>query len=87
MFHQYTVRIEASRRDALKQYLQEKGIPTIIYYPIPLHLQKAYRKKEFEAGSFEVTERLSRTVLSLPVHTEMDEEQLSYICDSIQRFV
>ena len=87
VFHQYTVRIEASRRDALKQYLQEKGIPTIIYYPIPLHLQKAYRKKEFEAGSFEVTERLSRTVLSLPVHTEMDEEQLSYICDSIQRFV
>ena len=87
VFHQYTVRIEASRRDALKQYLQEKGIPTIIYYPIPLHLQKAYCKKEFEAGSFEVTERLSRTVLSLPVHTEMDEEQLSYICDSIQRFV
>jgi dTDP-4-amino-4,6-dideoxygalactose transaminase len=58
----------------------------MIYYPIPLHLQRAYRRPGFGEGSFKVTEELSRTVLSLPIHTEMDEEQLSYICEAISSF-
>ena len=86
VFHQYTLRTKGIDRDALKAYLQEKGIPTMIYYPIPLHLQPAYRQPGISEGSFPVTEMLSRTVLSLPVHTEMDEDQLSYICEAIGRF-
>lgn len=86
VFHQYTVTVKSPDRDRLKAHLQSKGIPTMIYYPVPLHLQLAYRKKEFGPGSFPVSERLSETVLSLPVHTEMDKEQLSYICDSIKSF-
>lgn len=86
VFHQYTIQVKGIDRDALKAYLQEKGIPSMIYYPIPLHLQQAYRRPGFGEGSFNATERLSRTVLSLPVHTEMDEEQLSYICDAIRNF-
>lgn len=85
-FHQYTVQVQGVNRDKLKVYLQEHDIPTMIYYPIPLHLQAAYRKKEIGEGAFPVTESLSRTVLSLPIHTEMDEEQLSYICGVIARF-
>ena len=73
-------------RDALKNYLEDMGIPTMIYYPIPLHLQAAYRQPGFEEGSFSVTEKLSRTVISLPIHTEMDEDQLAYICDAVSRF-
>lgn len=86
VFHQYTVRVVGVDRDELKTYLNEKGIPSMIYYPIPLHLQRAYRRPGFGEGSFKVTEELSRTVLSLPIHTEMDEEQLSYICEVISRF-
>ncbi len=86
VFHQYTVRTRGVDRNALKDHLQKKGIPSMIYYPIPLHLQAAYRKIDKPAGSFPVTEALSQTVLSLPIHTEMDEEQLSYICDALARF-
>lgn len=86
VFHQYTLRTNGIDRDALKAYLQEKKIPTMIYYPIPLHLQKAYLKSGFGKGSFEVTERLSQSVLSLPIHTEMEAEQLSYICEVISQF-
>lgn len=82
VFHQYTVKIK-SGRDQVKAYLESKGIPTMIYYPVPLHLQKAYAQAEFPEGSFPVTESLSKTVLSLPIHTEMTEEQLSYICNAI----
>lgn len=86
VFHQYTVRTKGVDRDALKVYLQSHDIPSMIYYPIPLHLQQAYRKPGFNEGSFVVTEKLSRCVLSLPIHTELDEEQLSYICKTISRF-
>lgn len=86
VFHQYTVITEGIDRDALKVFLQQRGIPTTVFYPLPLHLQQAYRKAGFGPGSFPVAEKLSETVLSLPIHTEMDEEQLSYICDSIRNF-
>ncbi len=86
VFHQYTVMVNTVDRDKLKTYLQERNIPTVIYYPIPLHLQQAYRKEGFGPGSFPVSERLCTTVLSLPIHTEMGKDQLSYICDSIKSF-
>lgn len=86
VFHQYTVVVKAPDRDRLKTHLQSRDIPTMIYYPVPLHLQLAYRKDGFGPGSFPVSERLSETVLSLPIHTEMDTDQLSYICDAIRSF-
>ncbi len=84
VFHQYTITVE--RRDEFKEFLQKRGIPTMIYYPVPLHLQKAYRKPGFDEGAFPVTERLSKTVLSLPVHTEMTVEELTYICKTVNDF-
>jgi UDP-2-acetamido-2-deoxy-ribo-hexuluronate aminotransferase len=86
VFHQYTLKVKEGKRDALKKYLEAKGVPTMIYYPVPLHLQKAYQKPGFGEGSFLVTEQLSKTVLSLPIHTEMTEEELTYICNTIKEF-
>ena len=86
VFHQYTLRIVSGSRDRLKAYLQEKDIPTMIYYPIPLHFQRAYRRDGFGPGAFPVSEKLSDSVLSLPMHTELGTDQLSYICDSIKGF-
>lgn len=86
VFHQYTIKTKEIDRDKLKSYLESKGIPTMIYYPVPLHLQKAYARPEYPAGTFPITEQLSKTVLSLPIHTEMDEEQLLYICNTIKDF-
>ena len=86
VFHQYTIKVGDSRRDELKKHLEEQGIPTMIYYPVPLHQQKAYRKDENQTGVFPITEELSKTVLSLPVHTEMSEEELRFICDTIKEY-
>lgn len=86
VFHQYTVQTKGIDRDAFKAYLESKGIPSMIYYPVPLHLQQAYRRDEYPEGSFQITERLSETVLSLPIHTEMKVSQLSYICEVIKQF-
>ena len=86
VFHQYTLKIKNNKRDALKKHLEEKGVPTMIYYPVPLHLQKAYKKPGFDEGVFPVTETLSKEVLSLPIHTEMKEEEQKYIADCIKEF-
>ncbi len=86
VFHQYTIKTKGIDRNKFKTYLESKGIPTMIYYPVPLHLQKAYRKDEYPEGSFAITERLSQTVISLPIHTEMKVSQLSYICEMIKAF-
>ena len=86
VFHQYTIKIKGKSRDDFQKYLGSNDIPAMIYYPVPLHLQKAYRRPGFDEGSFPVTERLSKTVISLPIHTEMDAEQLEFICDTINRF-
>ena len=83
-FHQYT--LKASKRDSLKEYLERKGVPSMIYYPIPLHLQKAYRQEKLQEGSFPIAEKLSKEVISLPIHTEMKEEELEFICQSIKEF-
>jgi len=86
VFHQYTLKTKGIDRDAFKAYLERKGIPSMIYYPVPLHLQKAYYRSKYPEGSFRVTEELSRTVISLPIHTEMKLDQLSYICETIKSF-
>jgi UDP-2-acetamido-2-deoxy-ribo-hexuluronate aminotransferase len=86
VFHQYTLKTRGIDRDQFKLYLEEHGIPTMIYYPVPLHLQKAYASSEYPIGCFRVTEELSKTVISLPIHTEMTTDQLSYICGIIREF-
>lgn len=84
VFHQYT--IKCSRRNALMDHLKTLEIPSLIYYPLPLHLQNAYQRPEFGQGSFPVSERLSEEVLSIPIHTEMDDALLEYICSAIRSF-
>ena len=86
VFHQYTIKVKGIDRDQLKKYLADKKVPSMIYYHIPLHLQKAYRQAGVGEGSFPVTEKLSKTVLSLPIHTEMPEDELSYICQVIRAY-
>jgi dTDP-4-amino-4,6-dideoxygalactose transaminase len=86
VFHQYTLKTKGIDRDHFKKYLEEKNVPSMIYYPIPLHLQKAYKRDGFGEDSFPVTEKLSKTVLSLPIHTEMTESELSYICEVIKEY-
>jgi UDP-2-acetamido-2-deoxy-ribo-hexuluronate aminotransferase len=86
VFHQYTVKVKKSSRDDFQKYLSGKGIPSMIYYPVPLHLQKAYRRSSFGERSFPVTENLSKVVISLPIHTEMEQQELRFICDSINQY-
>ncbi|HEY3405584.1 MAG TPA: DegT/DnrJ/EryC1/StrS family aminotransferase [Ohtaekwangia sp.] len=86
VFHQYTLKVKQGRRDALRDHLEKKGVPTMIYYPVPLHFQKAYQRAGIGAGSFPITEKLSEEVLSLPIHTEMELNQLMYICSCIKSF-
>jgi UDP-2-acetamido-2-deoxy-ribo-hexuluronate aminotransferase len=87
VFHQYTLQCTGFDRDELKTFLQQKGIPTMVYYPVPLHLQKGYTQYGFAEGSFPVSEQLARQVLSLPIHTEQTEEELSYIAANIKDFL
>lgn len=78
--------VNGVNRDELRQYLAEKEIPAMIYYPIPLHMQKAYKDDRYKEGNFPVTEKLCANVLSLPMHTELDEEQLEYITRAVLEF-
>ncbi|MEZ4996616.1 MAG: DegT/DnrJ/EryC1/StrS family aminotransferase [Bacteroidales bacterium] len=84
IFHQYTLKIDDGRRNDLRECLENEGIPSMIYYPVPLHLQKAYLHLGYNADDFPITSRLSEEVLSLPMHTEMDDEQLAYITGCIR---
>jgi UDP-2-acetamido-2-deoxy-ribo-hexuluronate aminotransferase len=86
VFHQYTLKVVDGDRDKLKDFLQSKGIPSMIYYPVPLHLQKAYIGYGYKQGDYSVSEYLSSIVLSLPIHTEMDEEQLVYITKAVKEY-
>ena len=83
VFHQYTLRVIGANRDALREGLAERGIPAMIYYPVPLHQQKAYLDPRYKDGDFPVAERLAACVLSLPMHTELDKEQLEYITSNV----
>lgn len=86
VFHQYTLRVKNGRRGELKNYLSDKGIPSMIYYPVPLYQQKAFKQYVSEDFSLPVTEQLCEEVLSLPIHTEMKQEVLNYIIDSVLAF-
>ena len=87
VFHQYTLKLNGVDRAGLIKHLNEKGIPAMIYYPVPLHLQKAYQDARYKAGDFPVAEQLSDCVMSLPMHTELSEEQLKYITEAVIEFV
>jgi len=87
VFHQYTLRVNNVERDLLVNYLNEKGIPCGVYYPIPLHLQKAYRDERYVEEDFAVTNQLVKEVISLPMHTELDDEQIKFITDTVIEFV
>ena len=71
-------------RDALQKWLADRGVPAMIYYPVPLHLQKAYQDERYKAGDFPVAEMLSANVISLPMHTELDTEQLAFIAEQVK---
>lgn len=87
VFHQYTLKLNGVNRDLLRKHLQEAGIPSMIYYPIPLHLQKAYKDERYLSGAFPITEELCAKVLSLPIHTEFEIVELEYITNSIKKFL
>jgi len=87
VFHQYTIQLrDASDRDNLKTYLQAKNVPSMVYYPIALHLQDAYKTIDFGVGDFPICEDLCTRVLSLPIHTEMHSETLEYIVQTVKQF-
>lgn len=79
VFHQYTLKLEGVARQSLMEHLSAAGIPTAVYYPVPLHLQKAYVSLGYRTGDFPVSETLAQCVLSLPMHTELNREQIQYI--------
>jgi dTDP-4-amino-4,6-dideoxygalactose transaminase len=87
VFHQYTLRVVGADRDRLREGLAERGIPAMIYYPVPLHQQKAYLDPRYKDGDFPVAEKLAACVLSLPMHTELDEEQLAFITSSVLELI
>ncbi|MDP1802824.1 MAG: DegT/DnrJ/EryC1/StrS family aminotransferase [Bacteroidota bacterium] len=87
VFHQYTLQLNGVDRTKLREQLAEKGIPAMIYYPIPLHMQNAFKSDRFKQGDFPVTEKLCACVLSLPMHTELDGETLKYITDTVLQLV
>jgi len=87
VFHQYTLKLRSDiNRDNLIKFLHEHYIPSMVYYPIPLHMQQAYRSDELPEGSFPISEALCKTVISLPIHTEMTEEQIIHICTVLKSF-
>ena len=86
VFHQYTLRVTDGRRDGLKQHLEANGVPAMIYYPVSCHLQNAYKSVRCPEGSLPVTEQLTREVLSLPMSTELDHEQLTHITNTVKSF-
>ncbi len=83
IFHTYTLKTDPSDRDPLREFLKSRDIPTMLYYPLPMHLQEGYLKYGYKKGDFPVSEELCSSVLSIPMHTELKEDQLEFICNSI----
>jgi len=87
IFHQYTLRITNSKRDELAHYLNEKGIPNKVYYPMPIHENEPYKNAcRYDVSKLKITELLAREVLSLPMHTELDDEQITFIANTVNSF-
>lgn len=87
VFHQYTLKVKNVDRDALVKHLNDNDIPCGVYYPIPLHLQKAYKDSRYKEEDFTVTNQLVKEVISLPMHTELDDEQIEFITSTVINFV
>ncbi len=87
VFHQYTLQLEGIDRNELSAYLAEKDIPSMIYYPVPAHRQKMFSAFGSENTNLPVTDWLTERVLSLPIHTELQDEQLEFICSEIKKFI
>jgi UDP-2-acetamido-2-deoxy-ribo-hexuluronate aminotransferase len=86
IFHQYTIRIKNGKRDELKKFLESKNIPSMVYYPGPLHMQEAYHYLGYKENDFPVTTTLCKEVLSLPMHPDMEQDQLDYIILNVLKF-
>jgi UDP-2-acetamido-2-deoxy-ribo-hexuluronate aminotransferase len=87
VFHQYTLKLnEKVSRDHFREYLNMRGIPSMVYYPMPMHLQDAYSNQGYQVGDFPISEELAKRVISLPIHTEMDENQLDFITSTIKSY-
>ncbi|HBF20733.1 MAG TPA: transcriptional regulator, partial [Cryomorphaceae bacterium] len=87
VFHQYTLQLDGVDREKLIDHLNDKGIPAMIYYPVALHMQEAYKDDRYGKGHFPVTEKLVDNVISLPMHSELDEEQLEYITSHVLEYI
>ncbi|MBD3864595.1 DegT/DnrJ/EryC1/StrS family aminotransferase [Olleya marilimosa] len=87
VFHQYTLKVKNVDRDALVKHLNENGIPCGVYYPIPLHAQKAYRDTRYNEADFKVTNQLIKEVISLPMHTELEDDQIDFITKTVKDFI
>ena len=87
VFHQYTLKLKNADRDGLVAHLNAKGIPCGVYYPIPLHQQKAYKSERYDEADFKVTNQLSKEVFSLPMHTELEDDQIDYIVNTIKEYL
>lgn len=87
VFHQYTLKIDGINQFEAQKFMNKKGIPAMIYYPMPLHTQKAYDADKYNHSDFKVTNGLCKCVLSLPMHTELDTEQLAYITESLKEYL
>lgn len=83
IYHQYSIRVK--NRDKMQEFLKENGIPSMIYYPVPLHLQEAY-KYDYKYGDYPVSEEIAKDIISLPMHTELTDEQINYIADKVIEF-
>lgn len=87
VFHQYVMRVTNGQRDALLQHLQDQQIPCAIYYPIPLHAQKAYKDSRYNEADFTVTNQLCQEVIALPIHTELEDDQIEFITKTVLDFL
>ena len=87
VFHQYTLKVKNTDRDALVKHLNDNGIPCGVYYPIPLHLQKAYTDERYNEADFSVTNQLVKEVISLPMHTELEDDQIAFIASTVLAFM
>lgn len=87
VFHQYTLKIQGIDQFKMQSYLKEQRVPAMIYYPVALHTQEAYGAKDYSDNDFEVTNELCKSVISLPMHTELENDQLQHICQAVEQYL
>lgn len=87
VFHQYTLKIDKLDQFKMQEFMKAKGIPAMIYYPMPLHVQEAYEAERYDDSDFEATNGLCKCVISLPMHSELDAEQLEYITEAVKEYL